>query len=273
MRSTGGKPWLAGLALCALARAAKADVPMPLDRFNLSLGEFYPTVDATVSAAGPRIAGTDINFERDLNLDTHRTLPSLHLEFLVLDSQGFEISGYQYSKNKRASLARSIDFEGTHYDINAFVQAGLRLYTYSATWRWWINPDVHDVFGFGLGGVYYDVKGTIEGGISVNTESASAHGAAEASATAPALTLDWRHAFSHDLRAYLDFVGVRKPSGSLTGHLLNATLGAEWYPFDNFGVALEYSSNDLDLKAQRDEWTGRASIHFRGPAAFLRVRF
>ena len=97
MRSTGSMRWLASLWLAALAPAALADVPLPLDRFNLAVGGFYPVVDARLSAAGPPIAGNDIDFEKDLGLDKHRTLPSLHIEWLVFDSQGFAIGGYQYS--------------------------------------------------------------------------------------------------------------------------------------------------------------------------------
>jgi hypothetical protein len=271
-----GSAWksrIVGVALGALASAAYAEVPEPLDRFSLSLGGFYPIVDAKLSANGPEVAGSDIDFERDLGLDKHRTLPNLHVEFLVLDSQGFSIGGYQYSKTARATLARDIMFDGNDYNINAFVEAGLRLYTYNAAWHWWFAPVASDVFGFGLGAAYYDLKGTIDAGLSVNEHSASAHGEAEGSAVAPLLTIAWKHAFSADLRGYVDFAGVRKPSGTLTGHLLNATVGMEYYPFHNLGLALEYSSNALDLKASRDSWTGRASIHFHGPAAFVRMRF
>jgi hypothetical protein len=264
---------VAALAFFALASAACAEVPEPLDRFSLSLGGFYPIVDAKVSANGPEVAGTDVDFERDLGLDKHRTLPNVRLEILVLDSQGFSIGGYQYSKSARATLTRDIMFDGNDYNINAFVEAGLRLYTYNAAWHWWFAPVPSDVIGIGLGAAYYDLKGTIDGGLSVNEHSASAHGEAEGSAVAPLLMLAWKHAFSTDLRGYLDFAGVRKSSGSVTGHLLNATVGMEYYPFHNVGLALEYSSNALDLKAERESWTGRASIHFHGPAAFVRMRF
>ena len=262
----------AALAFCVTLSTAHAEVPEALDRLNLSLGGFYPIVDAKVSANGGQLSGSDVDFERDLGLDKHRTLANLRLEFLVFDSQGFSVNGYQYSKTARATLARDITFGGNDYDINAFVEAGLRLYTYNAAWHWWFAPDTQDVFGVGLGATYYDLKGTIDGGLSVNGNSASAHAEAEGSAIAPLLTLGWRHAFNEDFRAYVDFAGVRKPSGSLTGHLLNATLGVEYYPLHNLGLALEYSSNDLDLKANKDNWQGRASIHFHGPAAFVRMR-
>jgi hypothetical protein len=265
---------VAALALfCTPVSIARAEVPQALDRFSLSLGGFYPIVDAKVSANGPGVAGSDIDFEHDLGLDKHRTLPNVRLEFLVFDSQGFSVSGYQYSKSARATLTRDIAFDGNDYNINAFVEAGLRLYTYNAAWHWWFAPDESDVFGIGLGAAYYDLKGTIDGGISVNGSAASAHGEAEGSAVAPLLTLGWKHSFSDAFRGYADFAGVRKPSGTLTGHLLNGTLGLEYYPFHNLGLALEYSSNALDLKANKDSWQGRASIHFHGPAAFVRMRF
>jgi len=261
------------IAACAFNAAALADVPLPLDRVSVSLGGFYPTVDTRVSANGPEVAGTDVNFQRDLGLDKHRTLASVRLDLLVFDSQGFSISGYQYSKHAGATLTRDIQFDGNDYHASASVEAGLRLQTWNAAWHWWLAPTEHDVFGVGLGAAYYDLKGTIEGAISVNGVGASARGEAEGNAVAPLLTLGWRHAFSDRFRGYADFSGVRKPSGALTGHLLNSTLGMEYYPWQNLGIALEYSANNLDLKADKASWEGRARIHFHGPAAFVRLRF
>jgi hypothetical protein len=266
------KQHLFAITALGFAASAQADVPEALDRVALSVGGFYPTVDTRVSANGAQVAGTDVNFHRDLGLDNHRTLASVRLDLLVFDSQGFSIGGYQYSKQAGAMLARTIEFDGNEYDASAFVHAQLRLQTVDAAWHWWFTPTARDVVGVGLGVAWYDLKGSIEGGIMVNGDAASAHGEADASAAAPLLTLGWRHAFSENLRGYADFSGVRKPSGEITGHLLNGTLGAEYYPWHNFGVALEYSINDLDVNADKQSWDGRARIQFRGPAAFVRMR-
>jgi len=273
MTSLSGRLCVGLMAIGLLLHHAQADVPEPLDRISLSVGEFYPTVDSRVSANGPAIAGSDVNFQRDLGLDKHRALPDIRLDLLVFDNQGFSIGGYQYSKSAGATLARDIEFAGNDYQVNAFVEARLRLDTYHATWHWWFAADAEDVLGISLGAVYYDLKGTLDGGITVNGSSASAHGSAEGDAIAPLLTLGGRHAFSERLRAYADFSGVRKPSGTLTGHLLNGTLGVEYAPWRNVALALEYSANDLDLKADRSSWEGRALIHFYGPAAYVRLRY
>jgi hypothetical protein len=264
---------LFAVAACAFSAAVVADVPLPLDRVALSLGGFYPTVDARVSANGPAVAGTDVNFQRDLNLEKNQTLPSVRLDFLVFDNQGFSIAGYQYSRHASAMLTRNIEFDGNEYDASAFVEARLRLNTIFGNWHWWFAPTQADVLGIGLGAAYYDLKGSINASAGLNGNTASGRGEAEGSAVAPLVTLGWRHAFGERMRIYADFSGVRKPSGALTGHLLNGTVGMEYFPWQNAGVALEYNANDLDLKADKESWEGRARIHFRGPAAFLRLRF
>lgn len=263
----------AGLFLMALAQYSRADIPLALDRFSAAFGGFYPSVDTRVSLSGPQLAGLPIDFERSESLDNHRTLPNLHVEWLVFDSQGFSIGGYQYSKTEGTRFTRDFEFDGSDYHVDAHAEAGLRIYTYNAAWHWWFAPSAHDVIGAGLGAVYYKIKGMLSAGIAVNDASIAGSTSAETSAVAPLLTLAWRHAFSENLRAYVDCSGVRKSFGTVTGHLVNATVGAEWYPFHNLGFALEYSSNALSLKATKQEWQARASIDFRGPAAFVRMRF
>src|SRR5882757_6963674 len=101
--------WLSAVAACAFAQGAVADIPEALDRASLSVGAFYPTVDTRISANGPAVAGTDLSFERDLGIDNHRALTNVRLELLVLDSQGFSVGGYEYSKGAGTSLARDIE--------------------------------------------------------------------------------------------------------------------------------------------------------------------
>jgi hypothetical protein len=261
------------VAMFALAPPLHAQVPEPLDRINLALGVFHPTVDTRLSANGSDLAGSDVDFQSDLGLDKHRTLPNIRLEFLAFDSQGFSIGGYEYSRHSSTTLARDIRFGGIDYSVDAAVQGELRLRVVHAAWHWWFAPDPQDAVGVGIGGAWYDLVGSIDGSVSVNGGSAASRASAEGSAVAPMLTLGWRHSFSSQLRCYADVSGVRKPSGSLTGTLLNGTVGLEYYPWDNLGVALEYSANNLDLKADKESWEGRARIHFYGPAAFLRLRF
>jgi hypothetical protein len=230
-------------------------------------------VETRVSANGPGVTGSEVDFQRDLGLDEHRSLPGFRIEALLFDNQGLSVGGYTYSKRASAKLDRDLVFDDDVFRVNAFVDAKLTLRTYNAAWRWWLAPDADDVIGLGLGAVYYDLRGTIAAAVSINGGSVQGRGSAEGDAVAPLLTLAWRHSFNEEWRGYADFSGVRKPYGTLQGHLVNGTLGVEYLPWRNAGLALEYNANDLDLKAAKESWTGRARVHFYGPAAFLRLRF
>jgi hypothetical protein len=274
MAGTHGSRTLAALAIALGAAGAHAEVSDTLDRASLSLGVFYPDVDTRIAANGAMFNDTDlVDFQRDLGLDKRRALANARFEFRVFDNQTFSFGGYRYSKHGGATLDRDIHFDGADYQVDAFVDARLNLDTWHAAWHWWLAPTQGDSIGLGLGAVYYRVEGVIDGGITVNDGSAGGRASAQADAIAPLLTIGWRHAFTADFRLYADLSGVRKPSGTLTGHLVNGTLGLEWFPWQNLGFSLEYSENNLDLKADKESWEGRARIHFRGPAAFVRMRF
>ena len=251
---------------------ALADPPMPLDRVSLWLGGFYPTIDARVSADGPDSTGTIVDFRRDLGLDRHRVLANARMDFLVFDNQGFSLGGYRYSRDASTTLARDIHFAGIDYKTDASVAARLTLQTFDASWHWWFSPSLHDVIGLGLGVAYYDLRGTINGDVSVNGDSAAGRGEVDASAFAPLLTIGWKHAFSDRFRLFANVSGVRKNGGQVSGHLLNARLGVEYFPWQDIGLALEYDSSDLTLHADKASWQGQGRIRFRGPAAFVRVR-
>jgi len=262
----------AALALGAFGAPAHAEIPAPLDRLSVSFGDFYPTVETRVSANGPGVMGSEVDFQRDLGLSEHRSLPAFRVDALLFDSQGLSFGGYTYSKHAGARLNRDLVFDDDVFRVNAFVDAKLTLRIYHAEWRWWFVPDDSDVVGLGLGAAYYDLRGTIDAGLSINGGAVNGRGSAEDNAIAPMLTLGWRHSFNDTWRAYADLSGVRKPFGTLRGHLINGTLGVEFMPWKNAGFALEYSANNLDLKADKSDWEGRARLHFYGPAAYLRVR-
>jgi hypothetical protein len=264
---------IAAALLLVAAPVAVADVPEPLDRLSVAIGGYYPTVDSAVTANSASVKGTTVNFQKDLNLDNHRTLPTGRIDFLVFDNQGFSISGYQYSRSAGTMLSRDVEFDGDHFQVGADIMAHLRIEVLTGAWHWWFTPTAQDVLGFGLGAVYYDVHGSIGGTLSVANASISGSGAAGDDVLAPLATFAWRHAFSHDMRAYAELSGVWKDGGNIRGHQANGIVGMDYFPWRNLGFALEYDANDLTLKSDRNTWDGKAQIKFYGPAAFVRARF
>lgn len=257
------------------AMPARADPPLPLDRVSLSLGAYRADISADARIDGEDgTIGSDVNFERDFGLAKDRTIGRARFSFLIGDSQGFEVDAYRLRRDGSAVLDRAITYDGHVYDVNAAVFGRLNMDFSSVAYRWWIPTGERDVWGVGVGGAYYRIRGVVEGEAMIdNGETEFARIEDSASAWAPLLELGWRHAFSDNVRIYADISGVGKHWGSLTGHIYNANLGFEWYFLQNLGLGLEYGAQRILVDTDRDDFNGRLKLRLDGPSAFLRTRF
>jgi hypothetical protein len=263
----------AGAALGLAGTAASAQQSPALDRVSLWLGGYYSNNDTDLSAHGRGpYAGIDgkLNFEDDLGLKKHSLDPRVRADFLLGDSQGFSFDYYQIHRDRSASYERPIPALGT--DVGAHIRGRVNYDFGSASYKWWFGQ-ASDVFGVGLGAAYYKVDFSVRGTAHAGDQSASASASYDDSAWAPMLTLGWRHAFDEQWRMYADVSGVKKNGGDLNGHIWNASLGVEWFPWRNVGLALEYSASRLHLNKDYHDATAKLDLKSDGPALYLRARF
>ena len=87
------------------------------------------------------------------------------------------------------------------------------------------------------------------------------------------LTLGWRHAFNDQWRMYADASGVKKNGGSLDGHIWNAALGVEYFPWQNVGIGAEYGLTRIKLNQSKRNYDASLDMRLDGPSLFLRLRF
>ncbi len=114
------------------------------------------------------------------------------------------------------------------------------------------------------------VQGTVNG--IPTTRTASGTDSTSDSANAPLLDLGWRHAFSPDMRMFVEASGVKKNGGRINGHIYSAAVGAEWFMTKNVGLALDYGIQKIDLHRDSDR-DSNLLIKLVGPSAYLRARF
>ncbi|WEN15684.1 hypothetical protein PY254_03135 [Rhodanobacter sp. AS-Z3] len=60
---------------------------------------------------------------------------------------------------------------------------------------------------------------------------------------------------------------------SLSGHIVHAVLGAEWFPRQNVGVGAEYFFSRSVLHPQKQACSGDLDIKLDGPSLLVRLRF
>jgi hypothetical protein len=272
MRRAGGAFALASLAFASTA--ALAQQSPALDRVSVWLGGYYANTDTTLGASdrSGQLNG-HVNLENDLGFKDHQTAARARVDFLIGDSQGFSFDYYGLNRSRTKTLGRSISYGGNDYSAAATVRGKLDFDFGSAAYRWWFGHE-NDVFGVGVGGAYYRVHAGISGEASVNGESVGqASTSSNDSAWAPMLQLGWRHAFNEQWRMYFDASGVKKNGGPLNGHIYNAALGVEWFPWQNLGFGAEYGYTKIRLNQRRQNYNADLDMKLNGPSLFVRFRF
>ncbi|CAM5446262.1 hypothetical protein [Rhodanobacter lindaniclasticus] len=256
---------------CGLASARQSPA---LDRVSLWLGGYDAHADTTIGASdrSDPYSG-NFSLEKDLGFRDRKRVPRARLDFLIGDNQGFSLDYHSINRTSSTDLARSIRYAGNDYDAAATVHGKLNFDFGSASYRWWFGHG-SDVFGLGLGGAYYRVHASISGEASVGGEAVvQAPSSTGDGAWAPMLQLGWRHAFNEQWRMYVDAAGVKKGGGRLSGHLLNAALGVEWFPWRNAGFGAEYGYSRVMLHQRKHAYDADLDMKLDGPSLFMRLRF
>ena len=257
---------IVGVGVAATGTAAHAEPSVALDRASISVGAFY---------ADPRIdIGADTQFGRldapDSN-PKHTTIPRIKADLLIGDRHGLSFDYYRYDKNYTPTLSGQTIINGQPVTGTATADADLQLDLAKLAYKWWLGEN-KDTFGIGLGAAYYSAKldGTATG--LVNGVSATARDSVSEHAFAPLIEVAWRHAFTPDLRMYMEASGIKKNGGTINGHIYGGNIGVEWFPFKNVGFVADYGISKIALR--RDS-TRDADLNIRltGPSAYVKMRF
>ena len=257
------------LGLAASGAHADGGAPQALDRVSLWLGGYYPDTAFDLGAQ----SATQADLAGHLHVNAGReTVGRARLDFLVLGSQGFTLDYYTLDRTRSQHLANDFNYGGVPFQIDSDLAAQVKFSAGSAAWHWWFGNDA-DVFGIGLGATYYKVGIDLDGHADVNGQNLAASAGWSDDAVAPLLTLGFKHAFSESLRVYATASGVRKNGGALAGHIVDARVGVEWFPWHNVGFGAEYGSTRIHLHRDAQHYDARLDIDLDGPALFARLRF
>jgi hypothetical protein len=269
---------LALTSSAAFAQSTDDTLSPALDRFSLWLGGYYADTSTTIGAGlNSYDVHGKLNLQHDLGFPSHQVVPRVRFDFLLGESQGFSFDYYQIDQSRTKSLGTAINFEGNTYDASASVTGRVNFDFGSAAYKWWFGHE-NDVFGIGVGAAYYRVHAGISGeasagGPGVGQVSGYTSAYTTESAWAPELQLGWRHAFTNNLRMYFNASGVKKNGHRLGGHIYDAALGVEWFPWQNLGFGVEYDYTRIKIDQEHHYYNDDLDLRLNGPSAFVRLRF
>lgn len=257
-----------GLLACVLSSGAMAAPSPALDRVSVWLGGYRASVDGKLSLSSPELGSTG---EQRI-LDTDDTVKRARVDFLIMDSQGFSIDYYRLTSQERRGVSEGFTYDGNTYDLDATVDSDTKIDLGNVSYRWWFGSGM-STFGLGVGAAYYRLDNTLSAQASLGGATAQGLERTNESGWAPLLTLGWRTQINENFRVYADLSGSRKNGSELSGEIINAALGLEWFPWKNIGVGAEYAATRINLKRNDDGDEARLKVNLQGPAVYLRLRF
>lgn len=249
---------------CGLARAQHSPA---LDRASLWIGAYLADTELRLEAAHDDVGNGGVDFAGD-----HETIGRARLDLLLGEGQGITFDWYALDHSDSTRLTRAFTYDGVEFDVDAALHSDAEFTAATAAWHWWLGED-RDVFGLGLGAAWYRLELALAGAAVVEGEDFAASVSLAESAVAPLVTLGYKHAFDDALRVYAQASGIRKGGGTLSGHIHDARVGLEWFPWHHVGFGAEYGLTRIRLERDGDRQSAGLDIDLQGPALFARMRF
>lgn len=280
MRSTNRLVLALAVVYFASMCSARADDHPMLDYLSVSVGGFANNSAATISANGGRNAGgTRLDFDRDLGQGGTRALPYLDVTWRPWDRHEFEFSYYYDEHDSSRTINRDIQFNGNEFLLGAQLKSRFTLSAGAINYRYWAWIGDRGAFGIwgGLQAYRFSLRlsgnVTSQGGASGSQASATRSASVSTALPDPSIGLSYRYQAADWARLVADAGAFKANVDNVDATLYTARLGAEFYPWEHFGITTQYSFNKINADVSKSNFNGDADFKFRGFQLLLKVRF
>ncbi|MET3650525.1 hypothetical protein [Dyella japonica] len=268
------------LPLALTFQTVRADDHPMLDYLSVSIGGFANNNSASMRADGHvKNSGTRLDFSRDLGQGGTRTLPYLSVTWRPWDRHEFEFTYYHDSTDSTRYLNRTLQFNGNQLDVGAQLHSRFTLDAGSVGYRYWAWIGERGAFGVSGGLQFYRFSLKLSG----NAFAANGSGSATASGSRtarvssnlpdPSIGVSYRYQAASWVRIVADAGAFKANINQIDARLYNARVGAEFYPWEHFGITTQYAFNKIDADVNKSNFNGNVNFRFKGFQLLVRARF
>lgn len=247
----------------------------PFDRFSFTVGSFYETTDTDFRLdASTNHVGTPITLEKDLGLDDSGQLLRLSAEWLPFERHQFGVAYYDLSRDRRRTLDREFEFNGTVFPVNASLESESDFKFADLLYTYWAVKTPRGGLGLGLGASWVSIDMHLRAQVATPGGGGMASRDASGSTDLPVpllgiegrYTLTPRLLIAGDVRALPNVtIGEYEANALLYGVRLE-------YRFSrHFGLGAAWNSFNVDADVNREKFHGSLDFTIEGAQAFLRV--
>jgi hypothetical protein len=240
--------------------------PFLSDKFNLSLGVFFPTKDITLQVDGSD-PDEEIDIDEQFGLSNNQATGSMTFRWRF--SEKWSVWGQFWSTDDtgKAVLEQDIEWEDVVFKEGTFAKVGVK----STVARVFFGRKFFDLgpqheFGAGIGFHWLELDTFIEGDIIIDDDTTGFHRASvDAEMPLPNIGVWYMYSWSPKwlFQARVDWLDAS--IGDYSGSLWNAQAGVHWQTFEKLGVGLYFNNFKLDVDVDKTDWHGRVENRNYGP--------
>jgi hypothetical protein len=250
--------------------SAKKVAPWFVERFKLSAGGFYVINKTNIQVGTNNMAGTDIDFEKDLGMNKEVGTFLADFQWRISRRSRITLNYYDINRSSNHTLTKDISFEGDTYPINASVHS-------------FFNTDIYQVsYGYAILS-----KPTYEAGLFIGTHIVGAKAGISSNgvntgivnnnfgftAPLPDIGLWGGWAISNRLALNLDVSYFALTANNNSGRLLAFNMTFTYKLIKQLDLSLGYSGLDFKVNTTKKDVTGDFKWGYNGPVLAVNFSF
>jgi len=242
--------------------------PFLSNTFSASLGAMRSSNSFKVEADTPREPGTFVDFEDSLGVDSHSTFFNGQLRWKFGKEKKWNLSGQYFSNNATGGveLTEDIEWDGYTYREGSFVDSGIKIKVSRLVFGRSFFKNERNDFGIGIGIHNLNLKVFVEGEVAVDDETTGfQRGEISGSQILPNIG-GWYNFSPGEkwlIHARVDWISA--DINGYGGHMWNTVLGVGYQAFEHVGFDLNWQYFNLQVRADKEDWKGRADMEYSGP--------
>ena len=264
------------LSLAILSAAAPAAYAVePLDTFSARIGGYTNSFDTEVRADGQASNGTEVDLDRDLDLDPDQLVGFVGFTWRPWEHHEFGFAYYSNDSSKTKVLQRDIEFDGTTYETNATIDSDFDVKAYEAYYVWWAASHENWALGPRFGMVWYSVDLKLSMQVDANGNQVNGAVSNDVSTDLPSPTIggSWRWTPAEDWRISADAGFLSAKVSSVDADVAFGRIGVEWFPWESTGISLDYTARKIEADADTNSFQGNLDFVDSGLRLGVTYRF
>lgn len=255
------------VAAAAVAAPQVAWAETPSDQAWLDVGIFRANINSHLRLGNEKlgIEGTDVDFEKDLGLDSKKWTPKATAGVRFLKRFRLEGDYFQLTRDGHIDITHNLTIDDTVFPLSADVETHFRTDIYRVAVGYsFVRQDTAE-FGISVGAHVSSAKFRIQALNAALEEHRSK------SAPLPNVGLYGSVGLWGPVSLDANIDAFKLKVGKFKGTLLDGQLGLNYRIVKNLGVGVGYRYAHYKIQAHTNSWDGTLWYNYSGPTAYLEL--